>query len=353
MIELLFALVCSNVTAKGIPLGTSLNSLFLTTFSNMTVYIYGITHGLPCLHLKAYLENLALRYGFKLVWVPVDKGVPKNATAVKVAESFGVPYVPVVGVYCGKHLVAVVVGDVENDTFWSDVVFRCTNATRVYYMNKFLGYYERKEAQKGTAPYAVLSLAAIDALNPIGLTIFILFLLACINTKERCWKEALEFVVSYAIAHMVFGLFLSAVPASPYYPVAGMAISAVIIAAALKPTPKLKKLLSAASGKLSKMALRRESPFVLGALAGTVGMSPCVLGTFLTAASAIGVSGHLEIWLYYAAIYASVPLLIAYLVHRGRKLNPTKMIVGLATFSFFVSLLMTLYNFGYLKIPSL
>jgi cytochrome c biogenesis protein CcdA len=104
---------------------------------------------------------------------------------------------------------------------------------------------------------------------------------------------------------------------------------------------------------LSKLALRRESPFVLGALAGTVGMSPCVVGTFLTAVSAIGKSGQTIVWAYYALIYATTPVLIAWALHSGKKIDPTKFIVALATFSLFVSVYMTLVNFGILSLPSL
>lgn len=348
MIELMFAFVCSNVTSPVASLGTPLSSLFLNTLSNYTVYIYGITNGVPCKEMKAFLERLSSEYGFKVVWVPLDRGVPQNATAVKVAESFGLPYVPIEGVYCNKKLVAVVVGDVENVTFWIQEVFKCTNFTRVYKGTKLVGIYK---SGKVSFPFFVLVLAVIDSLNPIGLTIFVLFMMVCLNTKRRCWKEALEFVIAYASAHVALGALLSVLPTSPYYPIVGIVVSLTIIVAALKPNPKLRKLLSAASGYLSKLALRKESPPILGALAGTVGMSPCVLGSFLTASSAIGESGQLVLWTYYALIYAMTPILIAYALHLGRKVEPTKLIVSLATISFFVSLYMTLVNFGMLSLP--
>ena len=349
MIELIFALVCSNVTSPAAFPETSLSSLFLNALSNYTVYIYGITNGIPCKEMRAFLERLSGEYGFRVVWVPLDRGVPRNATAVKVAESFGLPYVPIEGVYCNKKLVAVVVGDVENTTFWIQDVFKCTNFTRVYRGTKLVGIYK---GGKESFPFFVLALAAIDSLNPIGLTIFMLFMMVCLNAKGRCWKEALEFVVAYVGAHVTLGAALSALPASPYYPIVGMAVSLVIIVAALRPNPKLRKLLSAASGYLSRLALRRESPLILGALAGTLGMSPCVLGSFLTASSVIGESGQLMLWAYYALIYATTPVLIAYALHSGKRLEPAKLIVALATFSFFVSLYMTLVNLGMLSLPA-
>ncbi|ABU82597.1 hypothetical protein [Ignicoccus hospitalis] len=343
MIELLFALACSNVSV-----GASLPSPFvqavLKDYSNYTLVIYGIDEGIPCIKLRTFLSDLSELYGFKVVWVSVSKGVPKNATAVSVAEDFGLPYVPITGVYCGRKLVAVVVGDVENSTFWLEEVMKCTNVTRVYEGQKLLGTW-RPSARALNGP--VLILALVDSLNPVGLMVFTFYILACKNVKKRCSWDALAFVVAYTFTHVALGVALSLVPASPYYPVIGAIVSLMVIVSSIKPNKKIRSLTAWASSTLNSLVLKRASPAVLGLLAGSVGTSPCVLGAFLSAASLIG--NNLIMWGAYAMIYAAAPTVIFIIVNRGKVVDPRKVVLPLATISLLISVYLAAVNLGFVS----
>ncbi len=339
--------VCSNVTVKALV--TLLNVTLL--YHNVTVYLIGVSNGPPCLKMKAYLQDLSSRYGFKLIWIPIDlKGsvepVPK---VTKLIEESDLPFqVPVSAVYCGRNLTSIVIGLVEDDLFWSKLL-QCNvtgPSVRIYYGEKLVNSVSlQRRSVKSFNLYPFLVSAIVDSLNPVGLAIFSLVNAIYLRLdRKRYWKTVIEFLLAYSIAHVALGSLLAQIKASRIYSIIGAVTASLMIAASIKPWSKLRPIVSAASSKLSKMVLSSASPIVIGALSSTIAMSPCVLGAYLSAVSflsSLPFPLRFQLTLLYLLIYSIPPLTLAFVSTKlAKKLNTRQMILVLAT----ISLILSLYS---------
>ena len=346
-------LTCSNVSAVGVNLGNL--TLNLSASINVTLYLLGISTGAPCLHLKAFLSSLSALYGFKLVWIPIDKvHSPLLSRAVSILSAAGmVPAVPITLVIRDNKTVAVVEGEVLDKGFW----LRLLNATpaknvvEVYLGTKLVKVIKNAKSQGYGHLLPILAAALTDSLNPIGLTILSVVMVYCVSTKGKCYREAALFLASYVLAHMTLGFVLSNLPISSLYPALGVLIASLVIAMTVRPTKRVRKIFGGLSNKLSVMALKGASVALIGAAAGSVAMSPCVVGAFLSAMSMLGSlppSQRLGYLIIYALIYPVPALIVTILVHRGKSfVEPRKMITVLASISLALSLYSLLKQLGY------
>ena len=349
-------LACSNVSIIG------LNNITLvaSTLTNVTLYLLGISTGHPCLLLKAFLSNLSSTYGFHLVWIPIDKvQSPMLSKATLMLLKAGLsPAVPITIVTVRNNTVAVVEGAVLDKGFWLKLVSsgNATKGVKVYLGTKLIGVVNtsilRESIQaKSFDPLPLIIAAFTDSLNPVGLTILGLIVLYCVNTKKKCYKEASLAILSYVAAHMTLGLTLSSLPASSFYPVLGVVIASIVIIFTLKPNKRAMKVLNNISNKLSVAALRGGSVVLIGAAAGSIAMSPCVVGAFLSAMSTIGsvpFPQKLYYLLLYMVIYPIPAISVVLAIHKGKGLiKPRRLILILASLSLVLSFYSLLKQFGY------
>ncbi|UXD22299.1 hypothetical protein IPA_03320 [Ignicoccus pacificus DSM 13166] len=340
-------IACSNATVVGLSIPIIM--LNMTSYSNFTLYLLGIHNGPPCLHLKAFLGNLSSQYNFTLVWIPVDLNHTKLLNvATKYLEEAGlIPGVPITLVYCKSKLVAVVEGAVLDTKFWLNVMNCSSKGVKVYYGNQLVDIITSNVTSKAPPPKIVpIIIAALtDSLNPVGLSIYGLLMILCVNVRKRCYKEALAFLVAYTGAHMALGGVLSTLGASKIYSVIGMGAASFMIVASLKPTEKLKKAASFAAQKLSRAVLKKSSVFLVGAAASTISMSPCVVGAYLSAMgmiSSLPPELRLPVLALYALIYSTPVILLTILIHKGKKFVETRtLILILAS----ISLILSVYTF--------
>jgi len=337
-------IACSNVTVVGMTL--PLLVLNTTSYNNFTLYLLGVHTGPPCIQLRSFLESLASQYNFTLVWIPIDVNRSELLrNAVYYLESAGLsPGVPITLVYCNSKLVAVVEGAVLDSTFWLKVMNCSSRGVKVYYGTHLVKVVRSSSTTTAfTYSLAPLIVAALtDSLNPVGLSIYGLLMILCVNTKRKCYKEALTFLIAYTGAHLALGGLLSSLGSSKIYSLIGAAAASFMIVASLRPTERIRRLASFASDKLSKAALRKSSVFLVGAAAGTVSMSPCVVGAYLSAMSMISTmppeSKPLAFALY-ALAYSAPVVALTLLIHKGKRFVETRtLVLVLATLSLALSL---------------
>ncbi len=326
--ELLFALICSNVSISA-P-----SALLPPLNLNATIYLYGISNGPPCLRMKSFLEGLEI-YGIKVIWVPLDKVKPNVTEPLKVITSMGLPLeVPISAVYQDKRLKAIVIGDVENLTFWSQLLSSNWKGVKVYIGQRLVGTWKGRTS----FPFTALGLAIIDGMGPIALMVFALYMALCKEIMGNCWKRALAFVATASVTRALMGLSLSSIPVSPYYPAIGAALALIILVNALRPTKSLNEALRKFMGFFEKLVKNGASPFLLGLAVGSLGLSPCVVGAFLSAstlASGLPWGQRLVFWALYALVY-SIPLTLAAKVID--KVEIRKAVAVLASISLIISL---------------
>ena len=337
-------IACSNVTIHALTL---INATLL--LNNVTVYLIGVSKGVPCLQMKSYLETLSSLYGFKFVWIPIDKvGSTKPVAQIsRVVDASGLPFeVPISAVYCNGTLSSVVIGLVEDARFWVRLL-SCnkSNGINVYLGEKLIkriGRLEVKNASINVFPFIISML--VDSLNPIGLAIFSLVSAVYLNRGRReFWRAVVEFEMAYSTFHVVLGSVLAQLGSSKVYSIIGIIAALSMIILSLRPW-KMGTLLNAASSRLSKMALSKASPLIIGALSSTVAMSPCVLGAYLSAVSflsSLPLSQRIPLTALYWVVYSLPPLMVASIsVKLARKLNARKTVLALAT----ISLILSIYS---------
>lgn len=329
MMELLFALICSNVSVSA-PL-----TLLPTLSFNATIYLYGISNGAPCLRMKSFLEGLEI-YGVKVIWVPLDKVRPNVTKPLDIVTSMGLPLeVPLSAVYQNDTLKAIVIGDIENITFWNEILSSKWKGVRVYLGQKLIGTWSGKRV---SFPFTALGLAIIDGLGPIALMVFALYLALCREVVGNCWGRALAFIATASVTRAVMGLTLSSLPVSPYYPAIGAILAFIILVNTLKPSKTVSKAINRFVSFFEKLVKNQASPFLLGLAVGSLGLSPCVVGAFLSAsalASTLPFEQRLAFWALYAIVY-SIPLALAAKVIE--KVELRKAIAVLASISLLISL---------------
>ncbi len=330
MMELLFALICSNVSISGPSL-----ALVPTLSFNATIYLYGISTGIPCLKMKNFLKNLNM-YGVKVIWIPLDRVKPNVTKPLDVVTSMGLPLeVPLSAVYQNGTLKAIVIGDIENITFWNELLSSKWKGVRVYLGQKLIGTWSGKRV---SFPFTALGLAIIDGLGPIALMVFALYLALCREVVGNCWGRALAFIATASVTRAVMGLTLSSLPVSPYYPAIGAILAFIILVNALKPSKTVSKAISKFVSFFEKLVKNQASPFLLGLAVGSLGLSPCVVGAFLSAstvASTLPIGEKIVFWILYAILY-SIPLGIA--ANIINKVELRKAVAVLASISLIISL---------------
>ncbi|ALU12143.1 hypothetical protein EYM_00800 [Ignicoccus islandicus DSM 13165] len=338
--------VCSNVSVKALV--TLINVTLLA--NNVTVYLIGVSNGPPCIEMKNYLELLSNRYGFKLVWLPIDKvgnvePVPKVSELI---ERSGLPFqVPVSAVYCNDTLRYLVIGLVKDDAFWYSLM-NCsgTSEIKVFYGEKLWSVVARNGLNETTINLVPLLVSmTIDSLNPVGLAVFSLLNAVYLKSdRKEYWKAVLKFVIAYSTAHIALGTMLAQVSANKIYSIIGIIAASIMIVLSAKPWRRLSKFFGTLSSKLSRMALSRASPVLIGIFASTIAMSPCVIGAYLSAisfVSSLPPTLRIPLFTLYAIVYSIPPLLVAFVSNRlAMKLNTRYVILVLAT----LSLLLSIYS---------
>ena len=332
MMELLLAMVCSNITILG-------PSIFpqVPSFQNVTVYLYGVSTGTPCLRERAFLEKLEL-YGLKLIWIPLDKVKPNMTKPLEIVSSLGVLKVPISAVYVNGSLRAIVVGDVENVTFWEQITKKKYDGVAVYLGQKLIKVWKGGEA----FPFSALALALLDGMGPIALLVFSLYMALCKQVVGNCLVRGALFVASAAFARAAMGFALSSMPASQLYPIIGAAFALIIFINSIKPTKTVTRFTSKMISFFEGLAKSVASPILLGLAVGSAALSPCVLGAFLSAsavANSLSPYQRLSFWLSYSVLYSRPFIVVAKLIE---KVEMRKLVAALALISFIVSTYFTI-----------
>ncbi len=312
--------------------------LLLVPLLFSTLISIGNSHGRPCRELWDFFKENNINV--KIYDVSKGEGVELyQLIYLMVLQPLGVqPYVPLTVKMEGNKICDVVIGPVKSIKFWENIIKDSCKKTRVFLETRLIATKElvslpSSEKAKGGARVnliTLLPLMLLDSLNPVGLILASLVFIVG-KLKGKLLQFTAAFVIPYTLAH--FALSQVLVNAPRWIDVIGIAASLFILATVIKPELIRKSYVE----KLSEAFRRRANVVtaaIIGALAGTFAMSPCVVGIFLVLSKLM----DFEARAVHLVIYAIPPIAISFIM-RKRMVNFRLLIGFLAS----VSLLLSLY----------